>query len=84
MRFCHLAIPITNSRDGEKELARHKRIGAKSRVQCDLPHFMVSSARTIFFGQIFVGKIESPTRCLTNLTGFPFAHNFSKPDLEVL
>ena len=79
MRFCHSFTLITNSCDAEKALARHQRVGAKSRVQCDPPHFVVSSARAIFLRQIV-----RPTPSPTNLTEFPFAHNFSKTDLEVL
>jgi hypothetical protein len=79
MRFCHPFTLITNSRDGEQALARHQRIGSKSHVQCDPPHFIVFSPRTIF-----PGHIAHPTPSRKNLTEFPFAHNFSKTDLEVL
>jgi hypothetical protein len=79
MRFCHPFTLTANSRHGEKALARRKRIGAKSRVQCDQPHFIVFSTHTIF-----LRPIARPTPCPKNLTEFPFAHNFSKRDLEVL
>jgi hypothetical protein len=78
MRFCH-PFPLTaNSRDGGHALVYHKRVDPKSRVQRDQPHFIVSSARAIFLRQIV-----RPTPCSPNLTEFPFAHNFSKTDLEV-
>ena len=79
MRFCHPFTLTANSRDGEQTLVRHKRVGPKSRVQCDQPHFIVFSPRTIFLKQI-----ARPSPSPKNLTEFPFAHNFSKPDLEVL
>jgi len=79
MRFCH-PFPLTaNSRDGEQALVCHKRVDPKSRAQRDQPHFIVSSARAIFLRQI-----ASPSPSPKNLTEFPFAHNFSKTDLEVL
>ena len=79
MRFCH-AFPLTaNSRDGEPALVCHKRVDPKSRVQRDQPHFIIFSPRTIFPKQI-----ASPSSSPKNLTEFPFAHNFSKTDLEVL
>jgi hypothetical protein len=79
MRFCH-PFPLTaNSRDGEHALSGHTRIDPKSSVQCAQPHFVVFSSRIILINQIAL-----PTRRLENLTEFPFAHNFSKPDLEVL
>jgi hypothetical protein len=84
MRFCHPFTLITNPRDGAKALARPEHTGAKSHVQCDPPHFAVSSARAIFLQPIFLRKIACPTGCPRNLTEFPFARNFSKPDLEVL
>jgi len=78
MRFCHPFTLTVNIRDGKKALVRRKCIGAKSRVQCDQPHFIVFSPRTIFPKQI-----ASPSPSPKNLTEFPFAHNFSKTDLEV-
>jgi len=79
MRFCHPFTLTANSRDVEQALARRKRIGAKVGVQSDQPQF------TVFFSRaIFVQKIARPTRRPQNLTEFPFAPNFSKPDLEVL
>ncbi len=79
MRFCH-PFPLTaNSRDGEQALVCHKRVDPKSRVQRDQPHFIVFSLRTIF-----PKEIADPSPSPTNLTEFPFAHNFSKTDLEVL
>ena len=79
MRFCH-PFPLTaNSRDGEQALVYHKRVDPKSRVQRDQPHFIVFSPPTIFPKQI-----ASPRPSPNNLTEFPFAHNFSKTDLEVL
>ena len=79
MRFCHPFTLTANSRDGEHALARHQRIGAKAGVQSDQPQFIVFFSRAIFFQ-----KIARPTRHPHNLTEFPFATNFSKPDLEVL
>ncbi len=79
MRFCHPLTLTVNIRDGKKALARRKCIGAKSRVQCDQPHFIVFSPHTIF-----LRPIARPTPCPKNLTEIPFAHSFSKPDLEVL
>ena len=76
MRFCH-PFPLTaNSRDGEQALVCHKRVDPKSRVQ---PHFIVFSPPTIFPKQI-----ASPRPSPNNLTEFPFAHNFSRTDWEVL
>ena len=78
MRFCH-PFPLTaNSRNGEQALVCHKRVDPKSRVQRDQPHFIVFSPRTIFPKQI-----ASPSPSPKNLTEIPFAHNFSKTDLEV-
>jgi len=79
MRFCHLFPLTANSRDGEQALVCRKRVDPKSRDQRDQPHFIVFSLRTIFSIQIAL-----LTWRLENLTEFPFAHNFSKPDLEVL
>jgi hypothetical protein len=79
MRFCHPFTLTVNIRDGKKALVRRKCIGAKSRVQCDQPHFIVFSPRTIF-----LKWIARPTPFRENLTEFSFARNFSKPDLEVL
>jgi hypothetical protein len=79
MRFCH-PFPLTaNSRDGEQALICHKRVDPKSRVQRGQPHFIVFS-----LGAIFPKQIATPSPFQKNLTEFPFAHNFSKPDLEVL
>ena len=79
MRFCHSFILTASPRDGEQTLVRHKRVDPKSRVQRDQPNFIVFSPRTIFPKQI-----ASPSPSPKNLTEFPFAHNFSKTDLEVL
>jgi hypothetical protein len=79
MRFC-LPFPLTaNSRDGEQALVGHKQVDPKSRVQRDQPHFIVFSPRAIF-----PKRIARPAPSPKNLTEFPFAHNFSEPDLEVL
>jgi hypothetical protein len=79
MRFCH-PFPLTaNSRDVEQALACHKRVRAKAGVQYHQPQFVVFFSRDIFFQ-----KIARPTRRPENLTEFPFAPNFSKPDLEGL
>ena len=79
MRFCH-PFPLTaNSRDGEQALVCHKRVDPKSRVQRDQPRFIVFSPRTIF-----PRHIARPAPSPKNLTEIQFAHNFSKPDLEVL
>jgi len=78
MRFCH-PFPLTaNSPDAEQALVHHKRVDPKSRVQRDQPHIIVFSPRTIFPKQI-----ASPSPSPKNLTEIPFAHNFSKTDLEV-
>ncbi len=79
MRFCHPLVLTANSLDGKQELARHQCIGAESGVQCDQPHFIVFSPRTIFLRQL-----ARLTLCPRNLTEFPFGPNFSKPDLEGL
>ena len=76
MRFCHPFTLTANSRDHEQALICHKRVDPKSRVQ---PHFIFFSPSAIFPKQI-----ASPSPSPENLTEFPFAHNFSKPDLEVL
>ena len=79
MRFCH-PFPLTaDSRDGQPALVCRKRVDPESRVQRAQPHFIVFSPRTIFPKQI-----ASPSPSPRNLTEFPFAHNFSKTDLEVL
>ena len=79
MPFCHPFTLTANSRDGEQALARHMRIGAKASVRYHQPQFIVFFPRASFFQ-----KIARPTRHPENLTEFPFAHNFSKPDLEVV
>jgi hypothetical protein len=79
MRFCHPFTLTANSREVEQALARHKSIEAKASVQYDQTQFIVFFSRAIFFQ-----KIARPTRRPENLTEFPFAHNFSKTDLEVL
>jgi hypothetical protein len=79
MRFCHPFPLIANSRDGEHALVCHKRVDPKSRVQRDQLHFIVFPPRTIFPKQI-----ATPRPSPKNLTEFQFAHNFSKPNLEVL
>ena len=78
MQFCHPFSLTANSRDGEHVPVCHKRVDPKSRVQRDQPHFIVFSPRAIFPKQI-----ASPSPSPKNLTEFPFAHNFSKTDLEV-
>ena len=79
MRFCHPFTLITTSRDGEKALARHQRIEAKSLLQCDQPRFIGFPPHANF-----LRPIARPIPCPRNLTEFPFAHNFSKSDLEGL
>ena len=79
MPFCRLFPLRSNPRDGQKELAHPKRMRAKSRVQCDYPPVIVLFPRTIF-----PALSTPPARHPMNLTEFLFAHNFSKPDLEVL
>jgi hypothetical protein len=79
MRFCQPFPQTVNSRDDEQALVRPKPVGAKSRVQCDQPRFIAFSPRTILLRQI-----ARLSRRMKNLTEFPFAHNFSKTDLEVL
>jgi hypothetical protein len=79
MRFCHPFSLTAVSPDGEQALIRHSRIAPKHAVQLDQPPWIVSSSRAIFPGQI-----ARPAPSRKNLTEFPFAHNFSKPDLEVL
>jgi hypothetical protein len=78
MRFCH-PFPLTaNSRDPQQARVSRKR-GAKAGVQSNQPQFIVFFPRAIFLQQI-----ARPIPCPKNLTEFPFAHNFSKHDLEVL
>jgi hypothetical protein len=79
MRFCHPFPPTADSRDGQPALVCRKRVDPKSRVQRAQPHFIVFSPRTIFPKQI-----ASPSPSPKNLTEFPFAPNFCKPDLEGL
>ena len=79
MRFCHPFTLTVNSRDGEQALICHTRVDPKSSVQRDQPHFIVFSPHAILPKQI-----ASPSPSPKHLTEFPFAHNFSKPDLEVL
>ena len=79
MRFLELLTLTANSLDSEQALAHHKRIGANTGVRCVQPQFIVFFPRAIFLGQI-----ARATPCPKNLTEFPFAHNFSKPDLEGL
>jgi len=76
MRFCDPFVLTANSYDCEQALARRKRIGAKSSVQCGPTHLIVFSPRAIFLRQI-----ARPTQCPKNLTEFLFGPNFSKPDL---
>ena len=79
MRFCHPFTLTANSRDHEQALIYHKRVGAKSGVRC-ANHISFSSSRARFF----LNRSLVRARLRENLTEFPFAHNFSKPDLEVL
>lgn len=79
MRFCHPFILTASPRDGEQTLVCHKRVDPKSSVQRDQLRFVV-----FFLCTIFPGHIARPAPSAKNLTEFPFAHNFSKPDLEVL
>jgi hypothetical protein len=79
MQFCHPFTLTASSCDAKHTSPFHRRIDPKSSVQRDQPHFIVFSPRTIFLRQI-----APPTPCPRNLTEFPFAHNFYKPDLEVL
>lgn len=79
MRFCHPFTLTASPRDSEQTLVRHKRVDPKSSVQRDQPHFVV-----FFLCTIFRRHIARPAPSPKNLTEFPFAHNFSKPDLEVL
>jgi hypothetical protein len=79
MRFCHPCTPTSDSRDGKQAAPFHRRIDLTPTVQRDQPHLIVFSPHAIFPGQI-----ARPTPCPKDLTEFPFAHNFSKPGLEVL
>ena len=79
MRFCHPFTLPASPRDGEQTLVRQKRVDPKSRALRDQPHFIVFSLRTIF--RRHIPRAASFPK---NLTEFPFAPNFSKPDLEVL
>jgi hypothetical protein len=79
MRFCHAFTLTANSRDGKQARVPRKCVGAKAGVRCDQPQLIGFFPRAIFLQQI-----ARPSRYPKNLTEFPFAHNFSKPDLEVL
>jgi hypothetical protein len=79
MRFCHAFTLTANSRDGKQARVPRKCVGAKAGVRCDQLQFIVFFPRAIFLQQI-----ARPARYSKNLTEFPFAHNFSKSDLEVL
>jgi hypothetical protein len=79
MRFCHPFTLTANSCDGKQAVPSHRRIGLKPTVQCDQQHLMIFFPRAIVPGQI-----ARPTPCPENLTEFPCAPNFSKPDLEGL
>ncbi len=79
MRFCHPFTLTANSRDAQQARVSRKRIGAKAGVQSNQPQLIVFFPSTIFLQQIL-----RPAQSPRNLTEFPFAHNFSKPDLEVL
>jgi hypothetical protein len=79
MRFCHPLTLTASSRDSELTPVPHKRVDPKSGVQRDHPHFIV-----FFRSAIFLRQILRPAQSPRNLTEFPFAHNFSKSDLEVL
>ena len=79
MRFRHPFTLKASPRDREQTLVRHKRVDPNSSVQRDQPHFVV-----FFLSTIFPKQIACPSSSPKNLTEFPFAHNFSKTDLEVL
>lgn len=76
MPFSGTYTPGASSPYGERTLASHKQTSAASGVQ---PPSSDSSSLTTLSWQV-----ASLTRSLKNLTEFPFAHNFSKPDLEGL
>jgi len=75
MRFCRPFTLTAGARGRKQAPPSHPRIG----LQCDQPCSIVFSPCAIFPGQT-----ARSTSCPKNLTEFPFAHNFSKPDLEVL
>lgn len=79
MRFCYFFGLTASSPDARQTLARHRRFVSGSRIPCGQAHLFVYSRRSIF-----LRPITRPTWCPQNLTEFPFAHNFSMPDLEVL
>jgi hypothetical protein len=79
MRFCHPFTQKAGSSNGEQALVRYKRVDPESSVQREQPRFIVFSRLTVF-----PGHIARPTPSRKNLTEIPFAHNFAKPDLEVL
>ena len=79
MRFCHPFTLTASSHDAEQALVCHQPIGAKASIQGDQTQFLV-----VFPRAVFLPTIARPTWCRRNLTEIPFAHNFSKPDLEVL
>jgi len=77
MRFAHSFTFGASSRNDKRRLASHQRIGAQSGVPCDQPLSSVFSPRAIP-----LVPITRSTQSQRNLTEFPFAANFSKPDLE--
>ncbi len=79
MRLCHPLTLTAGSRDGRQSRRSHPRIGLEPTVEFHQPHLIVFSPRAIFPGQV---ARSSP--CAKNLTESPFAHNLSKPGLEVL
>jgi len=79
MRFAHSFTFGPSSRGAKRRLAVHQRIGAQSVVQCDEPLSSVFSRRAIP-----LEPITRSTQGQRNLTEFPFAATFSKPDLERL
>lgn len=79
MRFCYFFDLTASSRDAKQTLARRRRLISGCRIPCGQPHFFVYFRRSIFLGPII-----RPILCPQHLTEFPFAHNFSLPDLEGL
>jgi hypothetical protein len=77
MRFAHSFTFGARSRSAKRRLASHQRIGAQSGVPCDQPLSGVFSPCAIL-----LEPIAPSTQGQRNLTEFPFAANFSKPDLE--
>jgi hypothetical protein len=74
--------PETNSPSGRRTQAPDQQICAASDLH---PASSISSSLSLstFLGQL-VCRFAGWKRSLKNLTEFLFAHNVSKPDLEVL